>query len=178
VVRTYRVGHWEELAEGEETGRESRQRWPRALSPGLKRSALAILRAVPRACGWCRTRGSCAPIALELQARRGLAVSGETVRRWLPEIGWEWKRAKLVAKEDDRQRVEQLARIRLAFEQVGVGVALFFADELDISLLPKVGYQWMPQGAQVEIMTPGTHEKRYLAGALDISTGTIQHCVW
>jgi transposase len=178
VVRAYRAGHWEELAEGEETGRQSPSRWPRVLSPSLKRSVLAILRAVPRACGWCRTRWSCATIALELQARRGIAVSGETVRRWLHELGWEWKRAKLVAKDDDPQRVEKLARIRLAFEQVRAGVALFFADELDISLLPKVGYQWMPKGAQVEIMTPGTNEKRYLAGALDVSTGTIQHCVW
>jgi transposase len=178
VVRAYRAGHWEELAEGEETGRQSPSRWPRVLSPSLKRSVLAILRAVPRACGWCRTRWSCATIALELQARRGIAVSGETVRRWLHELGWEWKRAKLVAKDDDPQRVEKLARIRLAFEQVRAGVALFFADELDISLLPKVGYQWMPKGAQVEIMTPGTNEKRYLAGALDLTTGTITHCVW
>ena len=178
VVRTYRAGQWEELAEGEEPDRESRPRWPRALSPSLKRSVLAILQAVPRACGWCRTRWSCATIALELQARRGIAVSGETVRRWLHELGWEWKRAKLVAKDDDPQRVEKLARIRLAFEEVRAGVALFFADELDISLLPKVGYQWMPKGAQVQIMTPGTNAKRYLAGALDISTGTIQHCVW
>jgi transposase len=178
VVRAYRAGHWEGLAEGEETGRESQPRWPRGLAPGLKRSVLAILRAVPRACGWCRTRWSCATIALELQARRGLEVSGETVRRWLHEVGWEWKRAKLSAKDDDPQRVEKLARIRFAFEQVRAGVALFFADELDISLLPKVGYQWMPKGAQVEILTPGTNEKRYLAGALEISTGTIAHCVW
>lgn len=178
VVRTYRAGPWEGLAEGEEPGRESHQRWPRALSPSLKRSGLAVLQAVPRVCGWCRTRWSCTTIALELQARRGLVVSGETVRRWLHEVGWEWKRAKLVAKDDDPQRVEKLARIRYAFEQVRAGVALFFADELDISLLPKVGYHWMPKGAQVEIMTPGTNEKRYLAGALDISTGTIAHCVW
>ena len=61
------------------------------------------------------------------------------------------------------QRVEKLARIRLAFEQLRAGVALFFADELDISLLPKVGYQWMPKGEQVEVLTPGTNEKRYLA---------------
>jgi transposase len=178
VVRTYRAGPWEGLAEGEEPGRESPQRWPRALSPRLKRSGLAVLQAVPRVCGWWRTRWSCTTIALELQARRGLVVSGETVRRWLPEVGWEWKRAKLVAKDDAPQRVEKLARIRYAFEQVRAGVALFFADELDMSLLPKVGYQWMPKGAQVEIMTPGTNEKRYLAGALDISTGTIAHCVW
>jgi transposase len=178
VVRTYRAGHWQELAEEAETGRASPLRWPWVLAPGLKRSVLAIVQAVPRACGWCRTRWSCATIALELQARRGIEVSGETVRRWLHELGWEWKRAKLVAKDDDPQRVEKLARIRLAFEQVQAGVALFFADELDISLLPKVGYQWMPKGAQVEILTPGTNQKRYLAGALESSTGAIQHCVW
>ncbi len=105
-------------------------------------------------------------------------MSAETVRRWLHELGWEWKRAKLVAKDDDPQRVEKLARIRVAFEQVRAGMALFFADELDISLWPKVGYQWMPQGAQVEVMTPGTNEKRYRAGALNLATGTIEHCVW
>jgi hypothetical protein len=38
---------------------------------------------------------------------------------------------------------------------------LFFADELDLSLLPKVGYQWMPKGTQPEVLTPGTNEKRY-----------------
>jgi len=30
----------------------------------------------------------------------------------------------------------------------------------------------------VEVLTPGTNEKRYLAGALDLSKGTITHCVW
>jgi hypothetical protein len=36
----------------------------------------------------------------------------------------------------------------------------------------------MPKGEQVEVLTPGTNEKRYLAGALDIATGRITHCVW
>jgi hypothetical protein len=117
-------------------------------------------------------------VALELQARRWGAVSAETVRRWLHALGWEWKRAKLRAKDDDPQRVAKLARIRSTFEELRAGMVLFFADELDISLLPKVGYQWMPKGEQVEVPTPGTNEKRYLAGALDITTGTTQHCVW
>ena len=148
------------------------------LSPALKRSVLAILHSAPRLCGWCRTRWSCVTVALELYGRRKLAVSGETGRRWLHELGWEWKRAKVVAKDDDPQRVEKLARIRLAFEQLRAGVALFFADELDISLLPKVGAQWMPKGEQVEVLTPGTNEKRYLAGALELTTGTLTPCVW
>lgn len=105
-------------------------------------------------------------------------MAAETVRRWLHELDWVWKRAKLIAKAEDPQRVEKLARIRVAFEQVRAGVVLCFADELDRSLLPKVGYQWMPKGVQVEVMTPGTNEKRYWAGARASATGAITHCVW
>jgi transposase len=178
VVKGYRAGQWEGLGEGAERGQAGALRRLTGLAPALRRSVLAILHSVPRRCGWCRTRWSCATIALELQARRGLVVSGETVRRWVPELGWVWKRAKLRAKDDDPQRVEKLARIRDAFEQLRTGVALFFADELDIRLLAKVGSQWMPKGEQVEVLTPGTNEKRHLAGALNITTGTITHCVW
>jgi transposase len=178
VVKAYRAGQVAGGAEAEENGQAGPSRPLRVLAPALTRAVLAIVTRVPRLCGWCRTRWSCATIALELQARRGIVVSGETVRRWLHELGWRWKRAKLRAKDDDPQRVEKLARIRYAFEQLRAGVALFFADELDISLLAKVGSPWMPQGEQVEVLTPGTNEKRHLAGALNITTGTIAHCVW
>jgi transposase len=178
VVKAYHAGQVAGLAAEETAGPECRPQHLTGLAPALRRSVLAILHSVPRLCGWGRTRWSCATIALELQARRGIVVSGETVRRWLPELGWVWKRAKLRAKDDDPQRVEKLARIRYAFEQLRAGVALFFADELDIHLLPKVGYQWMLKGSQVEVMTPGTNEKRHLAGALDIRTGVISHCIW
>jgi putative transposase len=175
-VKAYRAGQLEGTLADE--GWESARARRTVRSPALKRSLLAILKTVPRACGWCRTRWSCATVALELQARRGMRVSAETVRRWLHELDWVWKRAKLSAKDDDPQRVAKLARSRYAVEQVRAGMVLFFADELDISLLPKVGYQWMPKGEQVEVPTPGTNEKRYLAGALAITTGTTQHCVW
>lgn len=116
VVKAYRAGQLKGALERE--GAESGQAQGRGLGPALKRSVRALLPTVPRACGWCRTRWSCATVALELQARRGLTVSAETVRRWLHELGWEWKRAKLVAKDDDPQRGEKLARIRDAFEQL------------------------------------------------------------
>ncbi len=34
------------------------------------------------------------------------------MRRWVHEVGWVWKRAKLVAKDDDPHRVDRLARSR------------------------------------------------------------------
>jgi transposase len=175
IVRAYRAGT---LTFAEASERTVRQRRLWQLTPSLRRSVLALLKTAPRALGWCRTRWSCTTLAVELQVRRGITVSAETMRHWLHELGWEWKRAKVAAKDDDPDRVTKLARIRLAVEQLRAGTALFFADELDINLLPKVGYQWMPKGQQVEVMTPGTNEKRYLAGALNLSTGTITHCVW
>jgi transposase len=175
IVRAYRAGT---LTFGETTDHATQQRRRRLLTPSLKRSVLALLKTAPRAVGWCRTRWSCATLAVELSVRRGIEVSAETMRHWLHELGWEWKRAKVAAKDDDPERVTKLARIRLAVEQLRAGAALFFADELDINLLPKVGYQWMPKGEQVEVLTPGTNEKRYLAGALDLTTGAITHCVW
>jgi hypothetical protein len=36
----------------------------------------------------------------------------------------------------------------------------------------------MPKGEQVEVLTPGTNEKRSVAGALEVTTGTIAHCGW
>jgi len=55
--------------------------------------------------------------------------------------------------------------------------SLLFADELDIHLLPKDGYQWIPKGEVVEVVTPGVNQKRYLAGALDTLTGQVIACV-
>src|SRR5262245_33588467 len=172
VVKAYRAGTLSFAAPAAEACRV------RVLTPTFPRSLLALLGMVPWACGWCRTRWSCATLALELQARRGVQVSAETIRRWLHELDWVWKRAKLAAKDDDPRRVQKLARIRYTIEHLSARAAVFFADELDISLLPKVGYQWMPKGEQLEVLTPGTNQKRYLAGAWDLHRGTIVHRVW
>lgn len=175
IVRAYRAGRLG--IQLNEDGQLSIAVQSTILMPWLTRSLGAILKKVPRAYGWCRTRWSCATLAATLQAKHGLEVSAETVRRWLHEIGWVWKRAKLVAKDDDPQRIERLARIRFQHEHVRAHEVMVFADELDIHLLPKVGAAWMRQGTQDEIMTPGTNEKHYLAGALHLATGKMLYCL-
>jgi transposase len=151
---------------------------PPSLPPSLLRSLLALLKKSPLAYGWCRTRWSCATLALQLQVQRGISVSAETVRRGLHALDWVWKRAKLVAKDSDPERACKLARIRYIQEHLGPREALLFADELDLHLLPKVGSQWMPRATQVKVMTPGKNERRYLAGALDLRTGQVHYCLW
>jgi putative transposase len=175
TVRAYREGalDWEP----DDHGRLMPPVRTTVLLPTLRRSLLIMLKAPPRASGWCRTRWRCATLALTLQAKQGITVPAETMRRWLHEVGWVWKRAKLVAKDDDPQRVERLARICWVFEQLKLYEAMVFADELDIHLLPKVGAAGMPHGTQLAVMTPGQNQKHYLAGALDLATGTQLHCL-
>jgi transposase len=175
IVRAYRVGT---------CGRPQDAQGPRKpLRPttGLlwwgRTALLTLLHAAPQAYGWCRTRWSCATLALTLQSQQGRAVSAETVRRCLHALGWVWKRAKHVAKDNAPDRVERLARIRWVVEHLQAWEALVFADELDIHLLPKVGAAWMPYGSQMLVMTPGQNAKHYLAGALDLATGTLWHCL-
>jgi len=106
-----------------------------------------------------------------------MAVSAETMRRWVYEVGWVWKRAKLVAKDDDPHRVGRLERLRFHFEPLKLSEAMMFADALDIALVPKVGCAWMPKGTPLEVMTPGQHEKHSRAGALDLAMGTLLPCL-
>src|ERR671922_595570 len=119
VYRIVRLYHTEQLAltvDGD--GQLAAPVRTTVLMPWLKRSLGALLKAPPRAYGWCRTRWSCATLAVQLQTKHGLEVSAWTVRRWLHEMGWVWKRAKLVAKDTDPLRVERLARIRFHAERL------------------------------------------------------------
>jgi transposase len=150
--------------------------WRAWLTPALRRSLGALLTKVPAAYGWCRTRWSGATLAAPLTLQRGSAVSASTMRRWRHALGWVWKRAQLGARADDPARVATLARSRHTLETLGKRAVVLFADELDIPLLPKGGYQWMPRGATVKLVTPGQNHKHYLAGALEPKTGRLVHC--
>jgi putative transposase len=175
IVRAYRTGRLGISVDHE--GRLSIAMQTTVLMPWLTRSLGALLKATPRAYGWCRTCWSCATLAATLQAKHGIAVSAETVCRWLHELGWVWKRAKLVAKDDDPHRSERLARMRFHHDHLQAQEMMVCADALDIHLLPKVGAAWMPQGTQAEVMTPGKNEKHYLAGALHLAPGKGLYCL-
>lgn len=175
IVRLYRAGHLG-LAADPEGQLAAPGRMP-VLVPWVQQALDALLASVPSAYGWCRTRWSCATLAMELQVQYGLTVSLWTVRRWLHAMGWGWKRAKGIAKDDAPQRVERLAQIRWQAEHLQADEVMSVADELDIHLLPKIGAAWMPKGTQGEVMTPGINAKRYVAGALNLAPGEILHCL-
>ncbi len=135
---------------------------------------------------WCRTcnsrpsfsggvaRGGVrATLSLQLKTRRGIALSRETIRRTLHQLGFVYKRARHIALDNDPERAVKLARIRQIIESLPTNAALFFADELDIHLLPKLGYEWMRRGTQTAVLRPGQNQKAYLAAAWNYVTGKV-----
>jgi hypothetical protein len=143
--------------------------------PALRRSLSALRKAAPRADGGRRTRWSCAALALALEAKRGGTVSAETMRRRLPELGRVWTRAKLVAEDDDPQRVPRPAPMRWGGEPRTPAAAVVVADALGRHRVPHAGCAWTPHGRRVAVVTPGQHANPSLAGALDRATGTLHH---
>jgi len=124
------------------------------LVPTLRRSLVALLKAplglwlVPHPPEWCHAGRDSLGHARECSLGRDGASLGARGR-----LGW--KQAKLVAKDDDPHHTERLVPIRCVCKQLKVHEAMVFADGLHLYFLSKVGYGWMPQGTQREVMTPG-----------------------
>jgi hypothetical protein len=99
-------------------------------------------------------------------------VGRETVRRWLRTSGLVW-RPRPVVRSKDPDREPQLRALRALLRSLPVNETAVFMDEVDVNLNPKVGCQWMRRGEQAVIETPGTNEKRYLAGSIHWRTRQV-----
>lgn len=95
---------------------------------------------------------------------RALAQIGARRGRPRPTVNCPWRKA---AKT---RRLRQLAEL---LEGLPSDEPVFYEDEVDIHLNPKIGLDWMNRGTQKEVLTPGQNEKCYLAGALDARTGKL-----
>lgn len=95
---------------------------------------------------------------------RALALIKARRGRPKPIVGCPWPKA---AKT---RRLRQLQRLTATLPR---RERVFYEDEVDIHLNPKIGPDWMLQGQQKTVPTPGQNQKRYLAGALDARTGKL-----
>lgn len=127
----------------------------------------------PRDFGFLRSRWCCGVIVLLLVEIHALCVSPETVRRWLQREQLVWRRPRPVVGPTDPQREAKLQALRQLLATLPANEIVVFQDEVDINLNPKIGAMWMRRGQQAEIPTPGTNQKRYLAGSLNWRTGTL-----
>jgi putative transposase len=143
---------------------------------GSWRSALVVrwvLEWRPQDFGFVRSRWCCQVIVLLLLEIYELQISAETVRRWLQREQLVWRRPRPIVGPTDPERETKLHALRQLLAALPPTEIAVFQDEVDINTNPKIGAMWMRRGHQAEIPTPGTNEKRYLAGSLNWRTGTL-----
>jgi transposase len=122
---------------------------------------------------FARSRWTCEAASVVLREDFRVRVGRETVRLWLRAAGLVWRRPRPVIRPKDPDREATLAALRELLRGLPADEAAVFMDEVDVNLNPKVGCQWMRRGEQAVVETPGTNEKRYLAGSIHWRTGRV-----
>lgn len=148
---------------------------PRKVTAAHRRKLLSYVGTNPRDFGWERSTWTLELFALQLERETGMHLSVSTVRNVLRGGAVRHSRprpALRIPVRGRRKRLEFLADLAArghAREEV------FYVDEADIDLNPRIGATWMRRGQQALVLTPGQNVKYYVAAALNARTGAV---VW
>jgi transposase len=132
-----------------------------------------VLQLAPADFGFARSRWSCEAVAIVLAEDHQVQAHPETVRRWLHQADLVWRRPRPVIRPKDPRRQAKLAALRRLLSRLPADEAAVFMDEVEVNSNPKIGCMWMRRGRQAQVETPGTNEKRLLAGSISWRTGRV-----
>ena len=165
---------------GGESGLESQRRGRevRTLTDEVVELVRELLRTKPQKLGYLRSRWSSELLAQVVAERLSVAVHSSTLRRLLPRLGLRWRRARPTLHLRDPRKAERLAAIEAALGDCSADTPVFYVDEADVDLNPRIGAAWMEKGRQEAVPTPGKNAKRYRAGALHAQTGEVVWLEW
>lgn len=160
--------------EGLEDGRESNGS-PKVTSEYVI-IVLAAVSGSPTEHGYERPTWTQELLVLVAEEQTGIKVSTTTMSRLLAQYGVRHGRPKpcVECPWPKAHKTRRLNAIRRLAEEPPPNSAVLYMDEVDVHLNPKIGPDWMLEGQQKQVLTPGQNAKYYLAGALDAITGRLQ----
>lgn len=107
------------------------------------------------------------------------AVHAVTVWRTLRRLDWRWSRPiKRVASPDPRYAAKACYLRRLRCQARRAQIHLYYADEIDVELLPTISGRWMRRGQQTPVWTPGKNATQYVYGAVHYTRGALRWLPW
>lgn len=126
----------------------------------------------PPCSGHVQTCWSVSLLTAFMARRFHLVLSCTSVRRWLHQMGWRWRRPRLApARQRDPEAETKRAALAAAQRDAALGLChLLYLDESDLHLLPLIRSMWM-KGRRVRVPTPGTNQRHAFFGALDAVSG-------
>lgn len=148
---------------------------PRKVTPELLNRLLFLLEESPRDVGWERSTWSLELLALEIEKEIGVKLSPSHIRALLLDMGCRRGRPRPGLRIPVRGRRRILAQISRVVGRSSSRQEVFYIDEADVDLNPRIGSCYSRKGRQMVVLTPGKNQKRYLAGALNARTGRVIH---
>jgi transposase len=162
-----------------ELGLFDRRRYngPTKIDRAYREALERAVRSSPQAYGWSRPTWTRELLVLALRRQTGVRVHVGTLSRVLHQIRARRGRPRPTVRPPHGRSPKRwrLYRIRQLLQELPSDEVAVYADEVDIHLNPKIGWDWMAYGQQKKVPTPGQNRKRYLAGALDATT---EELIW
>ena len=170
VYRT--VYRYEEMGEASVIDQRTR-REAEKMTLEIQARLLSYLDGVPQDYGWQRSTWTLEWLALQLEQDFKVVISCSTVYRTLRDQRCRrgWPRPGLRIPVRGRRKVLEKIAARVAAASAEDEV--FYQDEADLHLNPKIGATYLKHGQQSIVLTPGKNVKRYIFGALNARTGRI-----
>ena len=157
--------------EGLRDGRSDRR--PAKGTPEVKAALLAYLDHVPKEYGWQRSTWTLELLALQLEREHGVGISASYIGTLLRRAGCRRGRPRPALQIPVAGRREIIERIQRLVQSAGPQEEVFYVDEADIDLNPRIGLAYLKPGQQLRVLTPGKNVKYYIAAALNARTGAI-----
>ena len=131
-----------------------------------------LLAGSPQDHGWTRPTWTRELFCKEMERQGFALVAVCTMGRALRELGARLgsPRPVVLCPWPREKRLRLLRKLRHIEAAASRSEPVYFADEVDLHLNPKIGRDWMARGFQRRVLTPGKNAKHYLAGALDART--------
>lgn len=148
---------------------------PRKLTPQQVQRLEETVTREPRALGKNFSNWTAHKLCLHLH----VAVHAVTLLRYLWRLQWRWLRpVPRIASPDPRYAAKARYLRRLRRQARSGHLHLYYADEMDIALLPTISGRWMRRGQQTQVFTPGQNAKQYVFGAVNFITGLLIWLTW
>jgi transposase len=147
----------------------------RKVTPELMNYLYSLLDASPRDLGWQRSTWTLELLALQVEEKLTVKLSASHIRNILLWLDCRRGRPRPGLRIPFRGRRMIIEAIQRIVGRASEREAVFYLDEADIDLNPRIGPSYMKRGRQLVVLTPGKNEKRYVAGALNARTGRVIH---
>lgn len=123
-----------------------------------------LIKLTPGDFGYQRSRWSTELLAIKINELTRCRIHARTLRRWLPSAGIFWRRAAPTLRIRAPNKEEKIAAIHEALGQCNAAHPVFYEDEVDIHLNPKIGADWQLRGQQKRVIVTNDAKLIHLNG--------------